>query len=343
MFITIRERDCRKGRVITMKRFEKITAIILCSALLVSCSQKDENENSRETTKKTSEATEETDSETTTEAATTTTDATTTTTATETTASEEPRVYTSETDSQLQLIADSFDMLNADAEDNLLIMYPMFTVTDLNHNGRLEFIISDMQGSGKFSYTRYYEVSEDYSSLVLMNVNGEAVTDEYGDVTIPRDGEGIVVYNCYTLNGEYYYEIGNYASAGWSDIYYDHYAYHFGTEVEIEVMGGCAVSVNTDIDGIVNVWMCNSLGELFANDDDYINYMDSYWSGYESQGTCEALWKDFTEEDFEENVIACYNGFDPDSDRVAAETHDYRVYFDGFFSDDCEYVIQTER
>ena len=295
------------------------------------------------TTKKTSEATEETESETTTEATTTTTDATTTTTATETTASEESRVYTSETDSQLQLIADSFDMLNADAEDNLLIMYPMFTVTDLNHNGRLEFIISDMQGSGKFSYTRYYEVSEDYSSLVLMTVNGEAVTDERGDVSIPRDGDGIVVYNCYTFNGEYYYEIGDYASAGWSDKYFDHYAYRFGIGVDIEVIGGCSVSVDQNIDGVVNVWICNSQGALFANVDDYINYLDSYWSGYESQGTCETLWASFEEDGFEENVTASYNGFNPDSDREAIETHDYRVYFEGFFGDDYEYVIQSER
>ena len=60
-----------------MKRFEKITAIILCSALLASCSQTDERENSGETTKKTTETTEETESETTTEATTTTTTETT--------------------------------------------------------------------------------------------------------------------------------------------------------------------------------------------------------------------------------------------------------------------------
>ncbi len=322
-----------------MKNFAKITAIILCSALLVSCSQKDEKENSRETTKKTSEATEETESETNTEATTTTT----TTTTAETTESEEPVVYTADIDSQLQLIADSFDVLSADLEENLFPMDPMFTVADLNHNGRLEIIISDIQGSGKFSYTRYYEVSEDYSSLVLMTVNGEAVTDERGDVSIPRDGDGIVVYNCYTFNGEYYYEIGDYASAGWSDKYFDHYAYRFGIGVDIEPIGGCALSVDQNIDGVVNVWICNSQGALFANVDDYINYLDSYWSGYESQGTCETLWASFEEDGFEENVIASYNGFNPDSDREAIETHDYRVYFEGFFGDDYEYVIQSER
>lgn len=329
-----------------MKRFEKITAIILCSALLASCAQTDERENSGETTKKTTETTEETESETTTtEAETTTTEAATTTAteAPETTRGEESVVYTSETDSQLQLIADSFDVLTADIEENLFLMAPEFTVADLNHNGRLEIIISDIQGSGKFSYTRYYEVSEDYSSLVLMTVNGEAVTDERGDVSIPRDGDGIVVYNCYTFNGEYYYEIGDYASAGWSDKYYDHYAYHFGEGVEIEVIGGCALSVDQDADGVVKVWICNSQGELFANDDDYFNYLDSYWSGYESQGTCETLWASFEEDGFEENVIASYNGFNPDSDRETIETHDYRVYFEGFFGDDYEYVIQSER
>lgn len=320
-----------------MKNFAKITAIILCSALLASCAQTDERENSGETTKKTTETTEETESETTTEATTTTT----TTTTAETTESEEPVVYTADIDSQLQLIADSFDVLTADIEENLFLMAPEFTVADLNHNGRLEIIISDIQGSGKFSYTRYYEVSEDYSSLVLMTVNGEAQTDEYADVSIPCFSDQIVRYNCYTFNGEYYYEIGDYASAGWSDKYYDHYAYHFGEGVEIEVIGGCALSVDQDADGVVKVWICNSQGELFANDDDYFNYLDSYWSGYESQGTCETLWASFEEDGFEENVFSCYNGFNPDSDIAPDETHDYRVFFESYFGDDYEYVIQT--
>lgn len=326
-----------------MKNFAKITAIILCAALLASCSQNDKNKRTRETTERTRSTTEETESETTTEATTTTTtEATTTTTTAETTESEEPVVYTADIDSQLQLIADSFDVLSSDLEENLFPMTPMFTVADLNHNGRLEIIISDIQGSGKISYTRYYEVSEDYSSLVLLTVNGEAQTDEYGDISMPRHSDQIVTYNCYSLNGEYYYEIMDYASASGDDKYLHHFSYHFGEGVDIEPIGGCALSVDRDLDGVINVWLYDAQGELFTGDDDYLDYLNSYWSGYESQGTCETLWAYFEEDGFEDDVIACYNGFDPDSDREAEETHDYRVYFEGIFTDDAEYVIQTE-
>ena len=326
-----------------MKNLTKITAIILCSAMLASCSQPERKKHTAETTKKTIETTEETESETTTATTTTTEAATTTTTApTETTESEESRVYTSETESQLQLIADNFDMLNQEAEDNFLVFYPTFTVADLNHNGRLEFILTDIQGTGRFSYTRYYEVSEDYSSLVLMNVNGEAITDEYGDISMPRHSDQIVTYNCYSLNGEYYYEIMDYASASGDDKYLNHFSYRFGEGVDIEPIGGCALSVDSDLDDVINVWLYDSQNGLFSNDDEYLDYLDSYWSGYESQGTCETLWTSFEEDSFEEDVIACYNGFNPDSDREAEETHDYRVYFEEIFTDDAEYVIQTE-
>ncbi len=322
-----------------MKISTKITAIILCSALLASCSHADE-ENTRETTEKTTAATETSESETT-EATTTTTEATTTATTEETTESEEPRVYTSDIDSQLQLIADSYDMLSQEAEDNWLIMGPMFAVTDLDHDCRLELILSDIQGSGCFSYNRFYEVSEDYSSLVLMNVNGEAQTDELGDITIPRDGDGVVVYNCYTLNGEYYYEIGDYASAGWDYKNYAHYSYHIGDEVVREFIGGCSVSHDYETDNC-NVWLVGPDDVLFEDNESYFRCLESYWNGYERQSNCAVQWMDLEEDGFAEAVAASYEGFDPESDREVADTNDYREYFAGFYGEDREYTIQTE-
>ena len=327
-----------------MKNFAKITAIILCAALLASCSQNDKNKRTRETTERTRSTTEESESETTTEATTTTTtEATTTTTTAETTESEEPVVYTADIDSQLQLIIDNFDMLNQAAEDNFFVVGPKFAVTDLNHNGRLELILSDNQGSGFFSYTRFYEVSDDYSSLVLMNVNGEAVTDEYGDFTLFGDDQDVTIYNCYTLDGKYYYELGDYASAGWSYKAFEFQAYCFDTEVERTFIGGCSVSVDENISDRVNVSLVDSDFEHFADDASYIEYLDSYWSGYESQGTVEVKWISFEDEaDFEDGVRASYLGYNPDSDRPAPELHDYREYFGGFYGDDYEYVIVTE-
>ncbi len=41
-----------------------------------------------------------------------------------------------------------------------------YTVVDLNHNGRLELIVSACQGTGIYTYTKVYEVSEDGNSLL---------------------------------------------------------------------------------------------------------------------------------------------------------------------------------
>ena len=42
---------------------------------------------------------------------------------------------------------------------------PRYAVTDLDHNGRLELIMSKMEGTGMYTYSQFYEVSEDRKSL----------------------------------------------------------------------------------------------------------------------------------------------------------------------------------
>lgn len=58
-----------------------------------------------------------------------------------------------------------------------------YAVTDLDGNGRLEFISSDTQGTGHFIYTRMWEVSEDLTALVPIENS-----DEYGDGIILTSG-----------------------------------------------------------------------------------------------------------------------------------------------------------
>ncbi len=87
--------------------------------------------------------------------------------------------------------------------------YRHWGVTDLDQNGKLEFLMSsDMQGSGWFTYSKYYQVSEDGQTLRLCS-------DETGDFSQNAD----IVNNIKTAYHDskkdiYYYLVSDYASAG---------------------------------------------------------------------------------------------------------------------------------
>ena len=98
---------------------------------------------------------------------------------------------------------------------------------DLNRNGRLETIFTSCQGSGAFSFTVVCEVSEDLTGMVKLESNAEY--DESADFLASRkDENSTVVYDCYKKDGEYYYLLRDYASAGWSDKYLGFFSYSFG-------------------------------------------------------------------------------------------------------------------
>lgn len=308
-----------------MKRSLKISSVILCTALLVSCSPAQEEVHSEVTSDTTSQSTSDATSETAETVSTTTTDI----------------------GLQLDLITDSYDYLYEDFD--LTCYSPeesrlpaSFAITDLNHNGRLEIILSSCVGTGCYSNSQFYEVTEDYSSLQRLDINGETVTDDIGDLMIPRDGDQITTYNCYMLDGEYYYEIADYASDGWTKKHHFFYSYSFGTEVSREYIGGCAVNVDTEADNTINVWLSNASREFFEDDVSYSDYMNSYWSGYEQLSPCEVKWVLFNDEDsFADLVTESYYAFNPESERTVENTYDYREYFSGFYGDDYEFVIQS--
>lgn len=91
--------------------------------------------------------------------------------------------------------------------------YRHWAVTDLDQNGKLELLISsDMQGSGRFTYSKYYQISEDGQTLRLCS--DETVYSE-GDFSQNED----IVNNIKTAYYDpqkdiYYYLASDYASAG---------------------------------------------------------------------------------------------------------------------------------
>lgn len=64
---------------------------------------------------------------------------------------------------QLGVIAENVELWRVEYED--IIGQVSYAVTDLDQNGRLEVVVSDMGGTGSYSYSRFYEVNECHDGL----------------------------------------------------------------------------------------------------------------------------------------------------------------------------------
>lgn len=250
--------------------------------------------------------------------------------------------------SQLKIIADSYALfcntLNPDGG-----VYPgsSIAVTDLNHNGRLEAIISTCQGSGSFSTTYFFEISADYSSLKMLDINGDESSDYTGDFLVSEmyaeDDHDFTVYDCYKNGYEYYYLIEDYCGAGWSEKYIAYYSYSINEGIKRDLLGGCHVSPDSDIDTlIVHTKLSNSLNESFADKESYLNYMNEYWSEYEKQSCCAVKWVALSDEDdFLESIRKSYNLFNPEFGHFDVIKYDYEDYFSSWYQD-YKYIVESE-
>ena len=114
---------------------------------------------------------------------------------------------------QVKLIAENRDLwLSADPQQADLMQY---AVSDMDENGRLELISTFMEGTGRFSTTRFYEVSEDFSKLepVEYDLDGAQSEADLGWTGSFRSYKGelgnFVVASDQIANGyaeNYYYE-----------------------------------------------------------------------------------------------------------------------------------------
>lgn len=82
---------------------------------------------------------------------------------TEQAAEPEKSVMTEEV--QRAFIMDRYDSWAAPWENGAEDWF--YTITDLDHNGRLEVITASLQGSGLYTYAEIREINEDFSDLVL--------------------------------------------------------------------------------------------------------------------------------------------------------------------------------
>ena len=329
----------------------KIIAALLAAGVLLtatSCSKESEQTTHRESPPETAV----TDSE---------------TTSTETTEDNEQLASSKEItdlpdiDSQLKLIGSSFDKLYYDYfGGGFVIMDENFSggfiaVTDLNHNGRLEVLVTTCQGTEFYSVTNFYEVSEDGTALEKLLLNGNDRSDYNGDFSMTTEFEDhTTLYACYLKDGECHYLIQDYASEDWEKKMLAYFSYSFGDNgVTKDIIGGGLFQAEKG-DGIttINTSLIDSSDGLFDNEEDYFDYLDSFWSDYEVQPSCEIKWMtfdwqgaDFSSEGFYDDVVESYEAFNPDSDEEVTVNYDFHYVLDDIYSEDgsveIEYVIQN--
>lgn len=88
-----------------------------------------------------------------------------------------------EVEQQLKVIADHYEEWK---RDEYATIYG-YAITDFNHNGRLEIVASSLEGSGLYTYTDIYEVTEDYKDIKLWETDyeeGESQVDIMDDSEI---------------------------------------------------------------------------------------------------------------------------------------------------------------
>jgi len=102
---------------------------------------------------------------------------------------EEPETAVSaEPEAQVKLIAENKDLwMITDAETADQAQY---AVTDIDENGRLELIATSTEGSGQFSKSRFWEVSEDFTQL-------QPLEYEYGESHSEPDLGWCDSFRCY--------------------------------------------------------------------------------------------------------------------------------------------------
>ena len=78
---------------------------------------------------------------------------------------------------QAELISSNFSTFKQNDDDTVW----SYAVTDLDHNGHLELLAASIQGSGRYTTLKVWEVGEDHKSFVACNVNAKE-GDSFPDV-----------------------------------------------------------------------------------------------------------------------------------------------------------------
>ena len=250
-------------------------------------------------------------------------------------------VYAGDSNSQPEFIADWYDVLTDYV--NKEMSGPFFhriAITDLNHNGRLEIMISSVQGSGLCSDTAMFEVDENYSSLIQLKANGNS--DLAWDSDLDWNGD-FVMYDdfcCYKKGDSYYYPVENFGSGGWDSKQDSLCSYSFDGGINNSQIVKYILSADSPGNKLIHVYLYDSDNALIPDGNDYRDILNNYWNDYEEYSTVSVKWVVYPATK-EESLAAIKESFDGYNEKPFQKT-DYFQDFRSVYGDEYEYRIETE-
>lgn len=185
---------------------------------------------------------------------------------------------------QIRLIAESSDLWQADDEMD----WWGYAVTDLDQNGRLELISSETHGTGMFTTTRIWEVSEDMASLLPCE------TDEHcGPIFEARsemDTKSYIIPTYYdAATGKYWYILDGFVKDG----AFRHYEDKRTISLSHGAFSGSFLAFRETLwDESGEHISCRDGDENIITEDDYEHIADQYFQNHEG-GTTTIKWVQF--------------------------------------------------
>ena len=178
-----------------------------------------------------------------------------------------------------------------------------YIITDLDHNGRLELIISQMGGTGSFSYNSIYEVSKDFKELEPCENNVEEGNSEVDFIL----SDYVEIYYD-SEKQQYYYVLQDHMKTNPNEYYDGTYAFSLKNG---KIQEDFIVSKITFYDYENNneeIITYTDKADKDIEEADYMNAVTNYFDGCEEFGL-ELNWKDVVgiEELTHEELIEALN------------------------------------
>lgn len=183
---------------------------------------------------------------------------------------------------QLLVIAENSQMWAT--EDDYLYDAYQYAVTDLDHNGRYEVIVSNMGGTGMYTYSRFFEINESYDGLA------ECATD-YTEFDSQPDIMSGKLETYIDDRGEFHYAVYDLIKNGAAE-YYENVQ-------ELTLRDG-KISSNylayktTIYEGEAPTVTCTDSEGNVITEDEYASVVSNYFAGYQ-KATTSLGWQDVRE------------------------------------------------
>ena len=188
--------------------------------------------------------------------------------------------------SQTRVIAENRDMWAGDPDyaDDLY----QYAVADLDHNGRYEVVVSNMGGTGMYTYSRFYEINENYDGLAECEtdfVEGDSqpdlMTGSMGGSEAPTNTASLLK-TYMNEQGGFYYAVYDTMKNGAAEYYENVRSL---TLQDGKILTTPIAYRTTIYNGETPSVTCTDASGNSISEEDYENAADQYFAGWQESET----------------------------------------------------------